>query len=1323
MPKLSKLEFAKLVQSMPGASEDEIFAAAKAQEESFPELQGVSFDKPQPKAPISPTIQAAQNIAGPTGAAVAGLMPEWLRKVTDVAAAPALRTVPAVGGAMLGGALGGPVGAGAGGAAGAGLGETGAEGLEVQTGERERLNPSQIAFQTALGAVPTFGKVGGVASGLLNRGAQGALLGGAGAAGTEFFETGQAPSLKGTLLGAGAGALFGGTMGAAEGRAAGRLNAPPVPVDAPPVPAGPLTDHRNSGLAFKNFFSDVTKGAEQYKPQAAWTPLLEHKDPSFLNEYANHTGNFDNHIATSIPGYRDVQARKGIAIVKTFGDGANMLDIGASEGGFNKSISALSGGRIRTTALDPNPDMANFFHTKSQVPGANYAEEAFHQGFEDGGKIIPAHNPQEPYDVIHEAMAFQFISPERAAQVAEAKRLLKPGGVFITEQKVLSRDPQVWAANEALKDTKFKKNYFTDDALKAKQAVVKFNQDPNEAKAVGMVDNMVHDDDLEGILKQNFRYVVQYYDAGNFKGYASADSPEKLQQFIQNLGDTKTEFSTAQTPRIIANGQQAVHENYDLTGAQRGMQAARTQQGLQAGQQFAPEAMPQAQPKAPKAVPQASSVAPQGRVGFEDYDLGQAKRGMLDARNDQVTRSVAREVALPTPMAGNPGAEFHAVENGFNDAAVFTHPAQSPLVNGSDFAILTASNPNGQVLTPAENAARNAELMKVLKAKGYTPLAQRGHYGGNPEPSFIVPGMTPEDAAAVGQQFGQDAVISKAGWQRLGDGKTFPQSAPPTFDQSAAQNYSEIDIPGQGSVKYQLDYPAEAYETPARTAAPAAHAPLPQESAVAKTGTEGPLAQPKGNTNSDFLKEKARVDAFRRDAAKKGGFTAGAIAAPAAAQLIPDDPNSELDDYARAALDVGGVGALAHIGLSPKMAKNLTAILKTGETEAKGLTLVRKFLKEKFPKNANTLFQQFAAKDVVPQGPLPNVDLSQRKPLLNGVVKAKKVAYKDPTTGKTTTRTEVTLSPEATARLDGLFEHAKTLGADWTKDGAELEKLIPDAGERRMFTRSFAALSPTTPLELNFLQSAVAYPMLRAGASPQEVIEAVSKHPGLGVGNPKSKGPNLARAAAGEELSGDKVSALDKGVYGAGADEVPLDIHFLRAMGAVEEKRPPKLLYEAINRAIAKHAMEKHGIGAFDYMAPIWGAMRQITTGDAGGGVAQLAKRVGLDQPSVFTGNTLARFSPEDFPGAPRGLNNPAAKPALDPQVMRERMYPAKEAKKAPDELAAARKAGQQKLFDKSSAGDIYKTPADIERELQRILANAPSMKTLIRYGTPIKGK
>lgn len=59
-----------------------------------------------------------------------------------------------------------------------------------------------------------------------------------------------------------------------------------------------------------------------------------------------------------------------------------------------------------------------------------------------------------------------------------------------------------------------------------------------------------------------------------------------------------------------------------------------------------------------------------------------------------------------------------------------------------------------------DNAARHAELGEALRRAGYDPIEQRGVYGGEPEPSYLVFGITPAEALRFGDMFHQDAVIT-----------------------------------------------------------------------------------------------------------------------------------------------------------------------------------------------------------------------------------------------------------------------------------------------------------------------------------------------------------------------------------------------------------------------------------------------------------------------------------------------------------------------------------------------------------------------------------
>jgi SAM-dependent methyltransferase len=314
---------------------------------------------------------------------------------------------------------------------------------------------------------------------------------------------------------------------------------------------------------FKNFFSNVTKGQFGKSDRPFVPELSERLNTPELRRTVevrqSHAGNFDDHIQKSIPTFYEAQIGTATALAKSLPEGAVVLDIAASEGSYGKTITELSDGGVRTVSLDPNLDMAKFFSEKSDVPGASYSTEAFGASFEDDGRKVEQHDPAEKYDAIHESMGFQFISPDRDGQIAEVKRLLKPDGVFVTEQKL--KNPE-WAANEKLKDTQHKNKYFSTEELAAKDRVVGFSsekktdaavtQSASETKAVGMVANQVEQQALEDVLKKNFKHVVQYWDAGNFKGYAASDSKAVVDAFVAELPDLNSKFSNVQTPRTVA---------------------------------------------------------------------------------------------------------------------------------------------------------------------------------------------------------------------------------------------------------------------------------------------------------------------------------------------------------------------------------------------------------------------------------------------------------------------------------------------------------------------------------------------------------------------------------------------------------------------------------------------------------------------------------------------------------------------------------------------------------------------------------------------------
>jgi hypothetical protein len=78
------------------------------------------------------------------------------------------------------------------------------------------------------------------------------------------------------------------------------------------------------------------------------------------------------------------------------------------------------------------------------------------------------------------------------------------------------------------------------------------------------------------------------------------------------------------------------------------------------------------------------------------------------------------------------------------------------------WAFITAWNPHSQLLAPWRNAARQNQLLQVLRRAGYRWLPALGE-GDDPawppEPSVLVLGMSARDAVRLARRFGQNAVV------------------------------------------------------------------------------------------------------------------------------------------------------------------------------------------------------------------------------------------------------------------------------------------------------------------------------------------------------------------------------------------------------------------------------------------------------------------------------------------------------------------------------------------------------------------------------------
>lgn len=280
----------------------------------------------------------------------------------------------------------------------------------------------------------------------------------------------------------------------------------------------------NKSKDTQGFFSSVVRG-ETHRPLKQWKPILDmdFADIVAWGIYKKHLGPFDEHIATSIPGFRDIQIKKIAALMRMKRMIGSMYDIGGSEGSFAKAVVEATHGNITAKVIDPNKDMQEAFY-RTPVDGCKFRRRAFYEGFDD----VKRYNPLKKADVVHESMTFQFIEKRRDHFIKEIKdHYLTPHGLFITEGKFTKDNMDEYLLNERLKDENFKSQYYSPEALKRKSDEV----------LVGMTENQANEREYLQLLKSNFKHVQCYWEAGNFKGYACSNERSVLKTFIQLTGE------------------------------------------------------------------------------------------------------------------------------------------------------------------------------------------------------------------------------------------------------------------------------------------------------------------------------------------------------------------------------------------------------------------------------------------------------------------------------------------------------------------------------------------------------------------------------------------------------------------------------------------------------------------------------------------------------------------------------------------------------------------------------------------------------------------
>ena len=317
------------------------------------------------------------------------------------------------------------------------------------------------------------------------------------------------------------------------------------------------------------------------RPNKPYEQIIELNNPQLqnaqdiYNKYVAQGGDFNPHYFTSIPTIYETQIVKAQALNnmldkhdKVINDTGTIkvLDIGGTEGVWGNTVAEIGGEKVYVEIIEPSPTANKLYNEINTPVNSRFRNEAFSYVIEDQGKFFNEPNSvrfseffaggtkdsttglRNPdvqvqggkYDVVHEAMAFQFVDKNRQAQIDFiAKNVLADDGILFIEEKFKNVDA-IYNNNEKLKDD-FKSTYYTDEQINSKYQNI-----------VGpMGDKQVSVQEIENILGNRFKYVNQYWDSGNFKGYIASNNPlsETFVDEIHALDTSLTNhrFSTAPT--------------------------------------------------------------------------------------------------------------------------------------------------------------------------------------------------------------------------------------------------------------------------------------------------------------------------------------------------------------------------------------------------------------------------------------------------------------------------------------------------------------------------------------------------------------------------------------------------------------------------------------------------------------------------------------------------------------------------------------------------------------------------------------------------------
>lgn len=263
----------------------------------------------------------------------------------------------------------------------------------------------------------------------------------------------------------------------------------------------------------------------------------------FIKLHSQRQGFFDQHYHSSIPYRLEEECRMAHTLLKYSQLQTRetlLYSLGTAEATMARSLSELSGGRIRSLSCSPNEENYKCFTAFGEPSYASFFLGPFHRmtkaylksesrfkGFADG------------FDFIFEDTTFQMYSPNRLKQIEFVTQHLKRDGILLLLEKFRAADTAEYQRREYQKDFGFKTHYFGIDEI---------------ARKTKLVLNTMHDSEvtlaeMASAVYANFKYCIVTWNSGNFYGLAASNNEDNLSRYLALMDPPAIPFEYTYEPK------------------------------------------------------------------------------------------------------------------------------------------------------------------------------------------------------------------------------------------------------------------------------------------------------------------------------------------------------------------------------------------------------------------------------------------------------------------------------------------------------------------------------------------------------------------------------------------------------------------------------------------------------------------------------------------------------------------------------------------------------------------------------------------------------